>query len=340
MSTANLDRLLAMLIAALALSGLATLLAGSPDDAWRFVLHDLLAGALAVTVAVKVGRSLPRAVRAHRWTRLAGALALSAAAVLSLGAGLLWVTGGRLVWVDLGVVTWTLLTLHAWLGLALVPLVALHLVRGRWRLLRPSLATPTRVTGRLRSRRSVLAGAALVSASVAFAAVANAVDGLNGGPRRFTGSRRLPDGAPPIATTFLGEPEPAIDFAAWRLKVDGRVSSPLSLDTTALRAIAAAELRAVLDCTAGWAVEATWVGVPLASVLDAAEIEGTATRVIVASVTGWKASLGLEDARRCLLAWATTAGPLPGTNGAPLRLVAPDHRGVEWVKWVSRIEVA
>ena len=29
--------------------------------------------------------------------------------------------------------------------------------------------------------------------------------------------------------------------------------------------------------------------------------------------------------------------PIPLENGAPLRLVAPDHRGVEWVKWISSI---
>jgi DMSO/TMAO reductase YedYZ molybdopterin-dependent catalytic subunit len=30
---------------------------------------------------------------------------------------------------------------------------------------------------------------------------------------------------------------------------------------------------------------------------------------------------------------------LPAGNGAPLRLVAPDRRGLDWVKWVDRIEV-
>jgi hypothetical protein len=339
MSSAALDRLLALLVVALAATGLASLLAGSPSITWLFVAHDVLAGALAVGVATKLARSLPRAVRARRWTRLAVAVALTAAAVASLLAGFAWVAGGRLVWVDLGVVDWTLLTLHAWLGLALVPLLVLHLARARWRILRPGPDAPRRAASRLRSRRAVLAGGGLLAASVAFAAVATGLDRITGGVRRFTGSRWLPPGSPPIPTTFLGEPAPAIDLAAWRLRVDGEVASPLALDLDGVRSLGTTELDGVLDCTAGWAVRATWRGASLASLLDAAGVAPGASRVVVRSVTGWSASLGLADARRCVLAWATDAGPLPHANGAPLRLVAPDHRGLEWVKWVDRVEV-
>jgi hypothetical protein len=340
MSTATVDRLLAVLVAALAATGLTSLLAGSPDLAWLFVAHDVLAGALAAAIVVKLARSLPRAVRGRRWIRLAVALALSVAAAASVVAGFVWVAGGRLVWVDVGPLTWTVLTLHAWLGLALVPLVAVHLVRGRWRLLRPDRQSPARVADRVRSRRAVLAGGALLGASGALVLVAGGVDQLAGGVRRFTGSRLLPTGSPPIPTTFLGEPEPAIDVARWRLQVNGTVARPLELDLAGLAAMGTTEMWAVLDCTAGWATGTTWRGASLASVLEAAGVAHDSSRVLVRSVTGWSASLDLADAGRCLLAWSTAAGPLPGANGAPLRLVAPDHRGLEWVKWVHEIEVS
>ncbi len=340
MSPATLDRLLALLVAALAATGLASLLAGSPGLAWLFVVHDVLAGALAATVALKLAHSVPRAVRGRRWGRLAVALVLSIAVVASLAAGFVWVAGAGPVWVDLGVVDWTLLTLHAWLGLVLVPLVLVHLVRARWRILRPGRDAPMRAAGRLRSRRAVLVGGGLLAASAGFAAVAAGLDRIGGGVRRFTGSRWLPAGSAPIPTTFLGEPAPEIDLARWRLRVDGAVSRPLVLDREALGALGVRDLEAVLDCTAGWAVAATWRGVPLSAVLDAAGLTAAGSRVEVRSVTGWSASLTLVDARRCLLAWSTTAGPLAHANGAPLRLVAPDHRGLEWVKWVDRVEVS
>src|SRR3954465_10692768 len=102
MSTATVDRLLAVLVAALAATGLTSLLAGSPGLAWLFVAHDLLAGALAAAIVVKPPPSLPRAVRGRRWIRLAVALALSVAAAASVVAGFVWVASGRLVWVDVG----------------------------------------------------------------------------------------------------------------------------------------------------------------------------------------------------------------------------------------------
>jgi DMSO/TMAO reductase YedYZ molybdopterin-dependent catalytic subunit len=30
---------------------------------------------------------------------------------------------------------------------------------------------------------------------------------------------------------------------------------------------------------------------------------------------------------------------LPGANGAPVRLVVPTRRGLDWVKWVSEVSV-
>ena len=73
--------------------------------------------------------------------------------------------------------------------------------------------------------------------------------------------------------------------------------------------------------------------------LDEAGVFGTARRVEVRSVTGWATSLNLAEARQAVLAWSIGGGPLPVANGAPLRLVAPNHRGLDWVKWVGTIRV-
>ena len=45
------------------------------------------------------------------------------------------------------------------------------------------------------------------------------------------------------------------------------------------------------------------------------------------------------EARAALLATHTGSEPLSHEHGFPLRLVAPGHRGFEWVKWITRIEV-
>jgi DMSO/TMAO reductase YedYZ molybdopterin-dependent catalytic subunit len=178
----------------------------------------------------------------------------------------------------------------------------------------------------------VLIGAGLLGAAVGLRGLVDALEVVRGGQRRFTGSRWLPAGGIPPATTFFGEPAPAIDLGAWRLRV---ASTTFSLEN--LRAIGDVTRTAVLDCTSGWAVATGWQGVPLAAVLDAAEAPRDGD-VLVRSLTGWATQLAPDELDGCLLAWGCAGADLPAGNGAPLRLVAPGRRGLDWVKWVAEIE--
>ena len=348
MSMAALDRLLAALVVGLAATGGISLLAGAPTDAWLFLLHDVLAGMLAVAIVSKLVRSVPKAVRARRWGPLAIAGLVTLAAGGSIVAAFLWVAGGSIVWMDLGFVRWSLLTVHAVAGIALLPLVLVHLAPRRWRVLRvrpprragtPSAQRSDRPFNPTLHRRTLLATGGYAAIAIILVGTASTLDMLRGGARRFTGSRFLPGGPPGVPTTFLGEPAPAIDATAWRLRVTGRVERPIALDLVTLMALGRRDAVAILDCTAGWAVEATWTGVPLREVLALAGSASDAARVDVVSVTGWRASLLPDEATETLLAWSEGGAPITTDHGAPLRLVAPDHRGLEWVKWIDRIEV-
>jgi len=334
-TSAALDRLLAVLVVALAATGLVSLRAGSPSVAWLFALHGLLGGALAVTVAWKIRDSLPRAIRARRWGRALLGLAVSVAAAAALVGGFAWVAGGRLL--SLG--SWTVLTVHAWIGLALVPLVAVHLMPRRWRLLVPRGARPRTRPSPIVSRRQMLALGLIGSASVILYGAAQLADTVAGGIRRFTGSRWLTPGGVPPPTTFFGEPPPTIDSAAWRLRIHGRVAQEVRLSLDDLTGFGDVERSAVLDCTSGWALDTSWRGVPLTTVLEAAGIEPDARAVVIRSATGWATALRLPETDVALLATGVAGGPLPVDNGAPCRLVVPDRRGLDWVKWVAEVEV-
>lgn len=347
MTSATLDRILGILVTAVVATGLLTLRAGDPSGAALYAAHGVLAWALAATIGLKLARSVPRAVAARRWIRLATASAVASLGLAAIAGGVLWATGDGIV----TIAGWTLLTLHAYAGLALLPLLLLHLVPRRWRLLWPGRwlsAWLGRAVGRGRapqgpsrrlSRRSVLASGLLALVGVAGWGVGNVLEAVRGGGRRFTGSRWLPaDGIPP-PTTFFGEGIPAIEAPAWRLSVHGQVARTASYALEQLLALGRTDLRAVLDCTSGWAMDTVWSGVSLAAVLDRAVPDPGASRVEVRSVTGWGADLSLEEARRTLLATHVAGAPLPAGNGAPCRLVVPDRRGLDWVKWVGEIIV-
>jgi len=331
MSTAALDRLLAVLVAAQLGTGLLSLRAGTPSTAPLFVVHGLLGGALLAAVLVKVRRSVPRAWAGRRWLALAVALLLGLTTTAALAGGFVWVASGRIL--SLG--PWTVLTLHVFAALALVPFAVIHLLPRRWRVIR----SPRRPADRpLMSRRTALTALAFGLVGLATWAGAEALDRVAGGVRRFTGSRWLPDGGIPPATTFFGEGTQPLSRGDWRLRVRGTVDRPLELSLDELAALGETAREEVLDCTSGWALRTTWGGVPLASVLDAAgaAAEGTVT---VRAVTGWYAALPMAEARGAFLATAVADRPLPHGNGAPCRLVAPNRRGLEWVKWVTEVEV-
>jgi hypothetical protein len=331
-TTAALDRLLAGLIAAQLVTGLLSLRAGSPPTAPLFWLHGLLGCALLAAVILKLRRSLPGALAGRRWGKLAVASLLATLTLGALIGGIAWVASGRI----LAIGGWTVLTIHVILGLALIPIALLHLVPRRWRLLRPSRGSPS---GRRISRRTLLGAAGLGVAGAAIWVTTNLLDTVQGGVRRFTGSRWLPDGGIPPPTTFFGEPAPPLEEDAWRLAVHGRVQRPLELGAIGLAELPRATSHAVLDCTAGWAMRTQWEGVSLGELLARARPLPGARGVTVRSATGWYCRMPLDEARDALLATHVAGQPLPRGNGAPCRLVAPDRRGLEWVKWVVEVEV-
>ena len=329
MSSAALDRLLAILLVVQLASGLLTLRAGIPATAALFWLHGLVGGALLVAAVEKLRRSVGPALRHRRWGRLALGTLLTVLVAAALAGGFTWVASGRI----LSIGPWTILTLHVWAALAVVPVVVFHLLPRRWRLMRPS-PRASRI-----SRRTLLATAAVGALGGIAWGASNVLDTLQGGVRRFTGSRWLPSGGVPPPTTFYGEGVPDIDLSAWRLSVTGRVAHELSLDLAGLAALGVEERDATLDCTSGWVMTTRWRGTPLISVLEAAGADPDG-RVTIESLTGWLVRLAPHEISGCMLATGVAGDELPAANGRPCRLVVPTRRGLDWIKWVASVRVS
>jgi len=327
------------LLAVVLATGVLGFLSGRPDRAWVFVTHGVAGLSLVAFLYFKLRRVRARLAR-PTVTRALSAL-MAAVTVGALATGVWWAFGGSL---DLG--PWGLLNLHVGLGLAVVPLLAYHLAK---RFRPPS-------TRDVRGRRTALQYTAIVTAGALawrLQGSANRLLDTAGATRRFTGSREAGSdegNAFPVTAWVADDPAPvAVDD--WSLSVRGAVDAPADLAYADVapdgdgpahedRALLAAhEDRALLDCTSGWYSEHDWQGVRVGALLDAVGIRDGAAWVQFRSVTGYRWSLPVEEARDATLATHVDGERLAHGHGAPLRLVAPGRRGFQWVKWVEEVRV-
>ena len=222
------------------------------------------------------------------------------------------------------------LTIHALLGTAAALILVAH-ARLRWPRVRRRDHPGRREF--LRVGLIGLGGLALWRTSEATSAVL----GLSGSRRRFTGSRAVEGDAFPETQWLLDNPAP-LDRTSYRLRIRGHVERPFVLSADEIDAGSA--LRATVDCTGGWYADRLWQGVPLADLLERAGVRGGARSVLVRSSTGYWRRYTLGSARNMLLAARVGGEPLGHGHGAPARLVVPNGRGYEWVKWVVAVEVS
>lgn len=327
MSTRTVNTTLFVLVIGQWLSGFGAFLAGAPDGRWVVWLHAAGGGAIVVLLLWK-GRVILRSLWRHGlgwWA--APSLALLALLLLTLVTGLLWSTTGLP-----GMLGTSGLTVHVLLSLAMLPLFLPH----AWKM-QPH-PRPRDYLQRRRFLQRALLAAGGVAAWQGTEGVSRAA-GLSGGERRFTGSRDAGGaGADFPRTSWLFDAPAPLDAGAWRLRIDGAVTTPRTLAFAGLGDAVAYE--AVLDCTGGWYARRTWYGVPLARLLDEAGPTSGARSAVVHGVTGYARRFSLPAARSALLATRVGDDPLGHGHGAPLRLVMPGHRGYDWVKWVTRVEVS
>jgi len=230
-----------------------------------------------------------------------------------------------------------LIVVHWYLGLGMIPLVIGH-VAIRWRR-----------AGRRPSRRDFMGRRRLIGFGGAAALALGLWRGLalgarrteeQAGTRRFTGSREADYGTPNgfFVTAFISDAPAPLDLTTWRLRIGGRVARPLEIEYTALQRERA--MIATIDCTGGIYATREWAGLDLSALLDTASPAAGATTVWFVSTTGHRWPLPLAEARRALLATHVGGEPLAHAHGFPLRLVAPERRGFQWIKWLTTIEVA
>jgi sulfoxide reductase catalytic subunit YedY len=141
----------------------------------------------------------------------------------------------------------------------------------------------------------------------------------------------------------MGLTEHEVNLKSWRLLIDGNVAVPTKLDYSALRELPAIERNVLLICPGIFTNHGRWKGISLMTVLNLAQMKADTTHITVYGPQGSYEKterFPIADIRsdKVFLAYQVNGEKLPQKHGFPLRIVAEDYYGDEWVKYVYKIE--
>jgi sulfoxide reductase catalytic subunit YedY len=151
------------------------------------------------------------------------------------------------------------------------------------------------------------------------------------------------DLTPVEAFGTMGQSDHQVDLNRWQLEIGGLVERPLELSYAQITEMSSVKKDVLLICPGFFAYHARWKGVSVAKLLDMAGVNPDATHVSFSGPKG-----GYEKTERfpiadilsgkVFLAYGVNGGALPKRHGFPLRVVAEDYYGGDWVKYVYKIK--
>ncbi|HEU0001447.1 MAG TPA: molybdopterin-dependent oxidoreductase [Ktedonobacteraceae bacterium] len=140
--------------------------------------------------------------------------------------------------------------------------------------------------------------------------------------------------------------DPTVNGASWQLSVDGEVEHPFTLSYSELMALPRQVQNESLMCISNdvggpYMSNAQWEGIPLASLLQRANVKTGATKIVFHAVDDYTDSIHLSKALEptTLLAVRMNGVTLPQGHGFPARMLVPGIYGMKHCKWLNRIEV-
>ena len=287
------------------------------------VVHTVLGGVVAAALGVGSALAFPR--RRNRLDWLPAAFILGA---LSLS-GVVLLTPSSFA----GSIGALALPVHLWSTWALVAFAAFHVSR-------KTLVVRIREGRYLADRRRFIGSAltAFLGGAAAFwlfpgifapdSSDARSAGGIAGSWQYYS-----------VTGSF-----PRIDPEAYRLRIDGLVTRPMTLSLDDLTRIAPDRFTWPFHCVTGWIVSGVrWEGVAIATLMDLVGLESGAAYAVFHSADGvYRDALSLADVRRsgAALVYRMDGGPVSNLHGGPVRLFVPDMYGYKSVKWVDRLSFA
>jgi len=150
---------------------------------------------------------------------------------------------------------------------------------------------------------------------------------------------------PIIKFDTMGDTEVDVDINQWRLEVTGDVEKPIQLSYADLLKLPPIKRNVLLICPGVFSYHAEYTGISLGTLLEMSNAAKDASRIAFYGrgelVVGKKERFRFTDmdGDKLFLAYAVNGQPLPQRHGFPLRVVAEEHDGDRWVKYVYKIRV-
>ena len=143
---------------------------------------------------------------------------------------------------------------------------------------------------------------------------------------------------------IMGTSDYEVNLDEWRLEIGGRVKNSLRFTYAEILRLPVIEKDILLICPGFFANHGRWKGISMKGLLEKAEVEKDVRHV---SFRGPKGSnekvevFPIEDVLtdKVFLAYGVNGQALPKQHGFPLRVVAEDHYGNDWVKYVYKVNI-
>ena len=150
------------------------------------------------------------------------------------------------------------------------------------------------------------------------------------------------DLTPVEAFGTMGLSNHQVDLKRWRLEIGGLIEHPFKLGYAQVTEMPSVKKDVLLICPGFFAYHARWEGVSVAKLLEMARVSPDATHVYF---SGPKESYEKTErfpiadilSDKIFLAYGANGSVLPKKHGFPLRVVAQDYYGGDWVKYVNKV---
>jgi sulfoxide reductase catalytic subunit YedY len=141
----------------------------------------------------------------------------------------------------------------------------------------------------------------------------------------------------------MGLTDHKTDLNTWRLKVAGKVRKPVQLTYDQVLELPFIERNVLLICPGFFTNHGKWKGISVLELFKLAEADSEITHVTFRGPPGRyekteRFPMAEVAASKIFLAYWVNGQALPRKHGFPLRVVAEDHYGSEWVKYVHEVE--